>query len=243
MKNNLAINPTPAMRTLPALLLVCAFAVCAATAVHAQSTTDDPTPTEPATDDRSVPVDQTPADSRSASGDSSLSDVDLIAATIAPLPPEHRDGAEVRSWTDEGELIVVREGTSAMVCLADQPGDDRFHAACYHRALEPFMARGRELKADGLSRDAVQSTREEEIEAGTLRMPDHPAALYSLTGPADSYDPETREVVGASPLYVIYMPYATAATTGLPESAPRGQPWLMNAGKPWAHVMLIPAEE
>ena len=105
------------------------------------------------------------------------------------------------------------------------------------------MARGRRRRADGLSRDEIQAAREHEIEAGTLQMPAQPAVLYSLTGPADSYDAATKEVVGASPLYVIYMPYATAETTGLPESAPRGQPWLMNPGKPWAHVMLIPEEE
>lgn len=172
-----------------------------------------------------------------------VSDEDLIAAASAPLPVEYREGAEIRSWTDDGHLTVIREGTNAMVCLADQPGDDRFHAACYHRSLEPFMARGRQLKAAGLSRDEIQETREKEIEAGTLQIPEGPALLYSLTGPAGSYDPETREVVGASPLYVVYLPYATAEMTGLPERAPRGQPWLMNPGKPWAHIMLIPEEK
>ncbi len=170
------------------------------------------------------------------------SDDDVIAAASAPLPPEYRDGAEVRTWTNDGRLEVLREGTNAMVCLADQPNDDRFHAACYHESLEPFMAMGRELKAEGLSRDDVQAAREDEIRSGTLPMPDHPAVLYSLTGPAASYDAATKEVVGASPLYVVYIPYATAETTGLPESAPRGQPWLMNPGKPWAHIMLIPEE-
>ncbi len=179
-------------------------------------------------------------DAQSTSEARTTSDEDLIAATVAPLPPEYRGEAEVRSWSDNGELTVVREGSNAMICLSDQPGDDRFHVACYHKSLEPFMARGRKLKAEGLSQDEIQATREEEIEAGTLPMPDHPAVLYSLTGPSDSYNAETKEVVGASPLYVVYTPYATAETTGLPESAPRGQPWLMNPGKPWAHIMLIP---
>ena len=175
----------------------------------------------------------------------SASDADLIAASVAPLPPEYRDGAEVRAWTAAGELTIVREGTNAMVCLADRPGDDQFHAACYHESLEPFMESGRRLRAEGLSRDDLQTAREEEIKAGKLSMPERAAALYSLTGPADSYDAETKQVTGASPLYVVYMPYATTESTGLPASAPGGQPWLMNPGKPWAHVMLLPpaAEE
>lgn len=171
---------------------------------------------------------------------SSVDDAALIAATVAPLPAEYRDGAEVRAWTRDGELSVIRAGTNAMICLADMPGDDRFHAACYHESLEPFMARGRELRAEGMSRDDIQAAREKEIGAGTLTMPDRPAALYSLTGPPDSFDAETMSVVGASPLYVVYMPYATTESTGLPASAPRGQPWLMDAGSPWAHIMLIP---
>ena len=34
-----------------------------------------------------------------------------------------------------------------MVCLADDPKQDGFSAACYHKDLDPFMGRGRELKA------------------------------------------------------------------------------------------------
>ena len=180
------------------------------------------------------------AAAQAASNPAPASDADLIAASVAPLPPEYRDGAEVRAWTEAGDLKIIREGSNAMVCLADQPGDDRFHAACYHESLEPFMESGRRLRAEGLSRDELQAAREAEIAAGKLAMPEYPAALYSLTGPADSYDAETKQVTGASPLYVVYMPYATTESTGLPASAPGGQPWLMNPGKPWAHVMLIP---
>lgn len=164
-----------------------------------------------------------------------------IAAAVSPLPDEYRDGAEVRIWTNDG-LETIRARTNEMICLADQPGDDRFHAACYHASLEPFMERGRELRDQGLGRDEVQRIREEEARAGELTMPDQAASLYSLTGPPESFDPETGTVSGASPLYVVYLPYATTETTGLPERAPRGTPWLMDSGKPWAHIMMIPPD-
>ena len=35
---------------------------------------------------------------------------------------------------------------------------------------------------------------------------------------------------------------ATVETTGLPPSAPAGSPWLMDPGKPWAHIMLSEPE-
>ena len=51
----------------------------------------------------------------------------------------------------------------------------------------------------------------------------------------------TGEVKNGYLRYVIYIPYATAASTGLPEkpSAP-GMPWIMNAGKYTAHIMINP---
>ena len=75
-------------------------------------------------------------------------------------------------------------------------------------------------------------------------MPRQPTALYSLTGPAGSFDPATGAVRGANRVYVVYIPYATPETTGLSPTPATGTPWLMNPGKPWAHIMLVqPAEE
>lgn len=171
----------------------------------------------------------------------SLTSEQAIAAAVSALPDEYKDEAEVRAITDDG-WETVREGTNEMICLSDEPGDDRFHVACYHRSLEPFMERGRQLRAEGHDREYVQRVREEEARSGKLSMPEQSAALYSLTGPADSFDPSTMTVSNARPLYVVYMPYATTETTGLPERAPEGQPWLMNPGMPWAHIMLVGPE-
>jgi hypothetical protein len=68
------------------------------------------------------------------------------------------------------------------------------------------------------------------------------ASLYSLTGPGSAYDPATNTTRGANPLYVLYLPFATAQTTGLSErpSGP-GQPWIMHPGEPAAHVMMSPS--
>lgn len=163
-----------------------------------------------------------------------------ITAAVSPAPAELQEGAAVLGYTQDGQLTTLRTGTNEMVCLADDPSDERFHVACYHASLEPFMARGRELRAQNTPRDEIMRLREEEARAGTLQMPDHPAALYSYTGPAGSYDPATGEVSGASRLYVVYIPYATAEMTGLSPNASPGKPWIMNPGKPWAHIMIIP---
>ena len=163
-----------------------------------------------------------------------------IASATAAAPAEKRDGATVLGYTADRRLTTLRAGTGDMVCLASDPARDDFHVACYHKSLESFMARGRELRAKGMSRGAADSARTAEITAGKLKMPAQPAALYSLTGPTTSVDTATGAVTGARPLYVVYIPFATAESTGLSATPARGTPWIMLAGTPKAHIMFTP---
>src|SRR5690606_39010780 len=108
-----------------------------------------------------------------------------------------------------------------------------------HRDLEPFMQRGRELKAQGLPRGQEDSVRLAEVKAGKLKMPEGPRVLYNLGAPLDSVDATTGLARGASGLPVVYIPYATAESTGLPTRPGNGLPWLMYPGMPWAHIMIM----
>lgn len=160
-----------------------------------------------------------------------------IADAVRPLPDSLRAGAKILGYRG-GQLVTLREGENGMICLADDPREKGFHVSCYHRSLEPFMARGRVLRAQGATREAVESTRFAEIEAGKLAMPAQPAALYQLFHDDDAFDPAGGDTTGLRGLDVIYMPYATTATTGISTTPSRTGPWLMYPGKPWAHLML-----
>ena len=160
-----------------------------------------------------------------------------IAEAVSPLPEGLRAGAEVRALI-EGALVTVRDGSNEMICLADDPTRQGFHAACYHRDLEPFMARGRELRAEGTTRPEIDSIRLAEIESGALEMPSRPTALYSLSSDREMWDAAAGMPADASGLYVIYLPYATAESSGISVQPARDRPWLMYPGKPWAHVMI-----
>lgn len=155
-----------------------------------------------------------------------------IAAALKAAPPSMREGATVLGYTDDLTLTTLRTGNGELICLADDPREEAYHAACYHESLGPFMKRGRELRRQGVT--AVDSIRRAEIEAGTLPYPDHPAALYNLSG---TYDAAADTVRESSRLRVVYVPYETVETTGLP-SSPHGGPWLMEPGEPWAHIMI-----
>ena len=161
-----------------------------------------------------------------------------IAAAVLPLPTEFRASATVLGYGADHKLGTLRDGSGPYVCLAADPKRTDFHVACYHRSLEPFMARGRALRARGVTGERVDSARFAEVKAGTLRMPTQPAALYSLTG--GSFDAATNTAPGARPLYVVYMPGATPESTGIPAQPAQGTPWLMFPGTPKAHIMFVP---
>lgn len=166
-----------------------------------------------------------------------------IAAAVSTAPVALRAQATVLGFDTTGSLITLREGTNDLICLADDPRQKAFHVACYERTLEPFMASGRALRAQGLKPNQIDSARVAQIKAGRWHMPTHPAALYQYWASRDSVDQAAGRVRGASYLYVVYTPYATPATTGLsPKEPSDGAPWLMFPGKPWAHIMVAPSK-
>jgi hypothetical protein len=176
----------------------------------------------------------------SAAGAQSLPpDAQQIAAAVLPLPAAMREGAGVMGYRTAGRLEVLRPARNGMQCLADNPADDRFHVACYATTLEPFMARGRALRASGTTGPQVDTVRFAEARRGTLRMPTAPASLYSLSGPKGDFDATTGTAPNSKPLFVMYMPNATASSTGLPSTPGKG-PWIMFPGTPKAHLMLTP---
>lgn len=159
-----------------------------------------------------------------------------VAAAIQAAPEDRRTGATVLGFDASARLTTLRKGTNELVCVADNPAVEGFSAACYHKDLEPFMARGRELTAQGITDDKVRDqTRFKEIEAGTLAMAKEPRMLYVLGG--KGYDAATNTVADASVRWVIYVPFATAESTGL-ATKPAGGPWLMDPGTAGAHIMI-----
>ncbi len=164
-----------------------------------------------------------------------------IAGAVLAAPAELREGAAVIGWDSKGARTRIREGKNEMVCLATDPAKTAFNVACYHKDLEPFMARGRELVAQGVTGQKRTDVRFKEIEEGKLAMPKEPRTLYVLTG--TSYDASTGKVQDSYLRWVIYVPYATPQSTGLSTKGSDGAPWLMGAGTAGAHIMINPPKK
>jgi len=163
-----------------------------------------------------------------------------IAAAVLPAPADLRETATVLGYDASGKFVKLRQGTGALTCLASDPKAERFHVACYHKAMEPFMARGRALRSEGVKAELVDSVRFREVRRGKLVMPTQPAVLYSLTGKPGSFDPVSGTLAGARQLFVIYVPGATAQSLGISAVPAEGIPWVMNPGTPKAHIMFVP---
>ena len=162
-----------------------------------------------------------------------------IAAAVLAAPAELREGAAVLGYNAKGELVTLREGKNEMICLASDPAKSAINVACYHKELEPYMARGRELVAQKVMGQARNDIRWKEVAEGKLNLPREPRTLYVLTGSGlvdgKVIDPYLR--------WVIYVPYATAESTGLSTKGSDGAPWLMSAGTAGAHIMINPPKK
>ncbi len=159
-----------------------------------------------------------------------------IAAAVTALPEELRAGAAVLGYSPQNKLVTLRAGQNDMICLAQPPADTSFHSACYHKSMEPFMARGRELREQGVKGGQVDTVRFAEVKSGKLKMPTQASMLYQIFG--GKFDPATEKVTGGEWLYVTYMPFATPASSGLSAKPSQKGPWIMYPGTPKAHIMF-----
>lgn len=170
-------------------------------------------------------------------------DVQIKTALLA-CPDEYKEKAMVYGYSPKGEFIVLRKGENEMVCLADDPAQPGLNVSCYHKSLEAFMARGRELKKLGKTFQQIFDIREQEVKSGILVMPKFPATLLIFTADKEKYNPQTGEVQDGYERSVIYIPFATAESTGLPtKPVGPGLPWIMDAGTHRAHIMIDPPKK
>jgi hypothetical protein len=176
-------------------------------------------------------------------GQTPSSEIQIKTALLA-APEDMRAGAMVYGYNAKGEFVVLRKGTNELVCLADDPKSNGLSVSCYHKDLEPFMARGRELKAAGKTFQEIFDMREAEAKSGKLMMPKQASNLQIYSAKADDYNAATGEVTKGNFRYVVYIPWATAASTSLPikPEAP-GMPWIMDPGTHRAHIMISPVSK
>ena len=164
-----------------------------------------------------------------------------IAAAVLAAPAELRGGAAVLGYNPQGGLVTLREGKNELICLANDPSKSSFSVACYHRDLEAYMARGRELAAQKVTGQKRNDIRWKEVAEGKLSLPREPRTLYVLTG--TGFDASSGKVTDPYLRWVIYVPFATPESTGLSTKPSDNEPWLMYPGTAGANIMINPPKK
>ena len=150
-----------------------------------------------------------------------------IADAVLPLPDALRAGAKVVANEPQARYSVLREGTNDWICTADEPTEG-FKVSCHHKNLFPLIQRRRQLLAQGMDRYEIRSAVKAEMNSGKLKIPPSLMA-FELIG-------ERREA--ALSLATVWIPFATAETTGLLTEPDSHRPWLMYAGSAFSHIMF-----
>lgn len=166
--------------------------------------------------------------------------IQIKTATL-PAPEADKGSAMVYGYDENGKLVVLRAGMNNLICLADDPTKEGISVSCYSKKLEPFMARGRELVLEGKNYKEKRKIRGAEVGEGKIKMPKEPSMTYIYFGSEAAYNTTTGELGDGQYRYVIYTPFATPESTGLPTKPhEKGMPWLMDPGTFRAHIMIGP---
>ncbi len=138
-------------------------------------------------------------------------DIQIKLAVLA-APEDQRAGANVYAF--DGTLL--RKGSNQTVCLGDDPSREGLSVSCYHISAQPFMERGWALRKEGKNAQEIFNIREAESKAGKLKLPDQGSLLNTLTAEHANVNWSTGEAKNTYTRSVVYIPWATAESTGLP---------------------------
>jgi len=151
-----------------------------------------------------------------------------IAQAVQPLPEHLRDGAMVIRYAEPGKRTVLRQGTNNLLCRADTPAPGVF-VRCHHKDHDALFTRLEELMGSGKSEKEMLEIIADEVKAGQIKV-GAGYVEYILSGGLLGE--------GLLPLMTVFIPNATAESTGLSTEPSSYRPWLMLPGHPAAHVMI-----
>lgn len=160
-----------------------------------------------------------------------------IKLALLAAPEDQR--AEATVYAYDGTLL--RKGSNQTVCLGDDPSREGLSVSSYHLSAQPFMERGWVLRKEGKSFQEVFDIREAEAKSKTLQLPDFGSTLFALVADEKDVNWATGEATNTYSRSVVYIPWATVESTGLPLAPPApGLPWIMDPGTHRAHIMINP---
>jgi hypothetical protein len=168
-----------------------------------------------------------------------------IAAAEMALPSPLRDGATVLGFVGDldGDMTELRSGDNGITCRVRSGGRDegknRLGVFCRPDVLQPLRDRMVALRESGIERDEGEEILRSEIANGSLEVPTM-AVGFVFRGGEGSYgaDLEAAKEQGQT-WQMIYVPFVTGEQLGLPSEREGSMPWVMSAGRAFAHIMVL----
>lgn len=157
---------------------------------------------------------------------------ELVAQALQPLPEDLRAQATVFNYDDEGNRVVLRQGSNHVEC---KPRDERGFTVCYPVASADRRDYSARLMAEGLEGEELEAAVDAAEADGTIGANVMGSMIYRL------YEESDRIQL----LWVVLLPNALAADLGVSTESQRdsslagmGRPWMMREGTPSAHLMI-----
>lgn len=151
----------------------------------------------------------------------------LIDGALLAAPANLKDGAAIVLDMPGAKRVILRQGTNDMICRANTLKNG-FSTICYPKVLDAFWTRNAVLTQEGKTDAQIRDALSEDARAGRLKTPVG-ATTYEMVGGSQQ---------SSLPHMAIFLPDATAQSSGLPDQWDHFRPWLMWAGTPVAHVMI-----
>ena len=151
----------------------------------------------------------------------------LIKSALSAAPANIAEHAAVMTMTPDGKMVQLREGTNGFTCFPDDPSTPGPDPACADAEAMKWF--------DSYMAHAPKA-------ANTA-----PGIVYMLAGGSDpsNTDPYAKpgpdtKWVNTPPHWMILWPF-DPATSGIPATPKTSGTFIMFAGTPWAHLMVVGA--
>jgi hypothetical protein len=171
-----------------------------------------------------------------------------IEMALSAAPAHLRTEAEVYVL-QRGGYVKARKGSNGFTCLVEREGIKDTAPICFDREGSEttllMVLRKMRLIEQGKSERDVERLIDEEYRAGKLLAPRKPGVAFMLSNEFKTHDHKSGKMVAVFPPHVMfYAPYMKNADIGArPEQrGSESQPWILNEGKPWAYIIVVPKE-
>lgn len=152
-----------------------------------------------------------------------------VERTLSILPVELRDGARVVELLENGEHVVLKEGSNGVTCRVPM-ASDHFLLRCNPLSDEALFDRlDSYVVREGMGWYDARDKVIEEIRAGELEAPIPGATHFFMFG--DDFD-------SAGFVSLVFLPMAMARDLGMGVERDYERPYFMWEGSELAHIMI-----